>query len=189
MASVPLPSKKTGPTTRREKLIAAFAEPRIRRAWARRSDRRWMVVRYLLWFVAATAAFTYMVLAQGWVGATAAALAVVLFSMPVAALGHRLQAGSRSMAGFEEVVDERQLAEIGRARALGHTVTTVVLLGLAVLAGVAQLLLHSIPERPLAVPVGLFAPLAWTLLLVHTSVPSCYLAWTQPDEDLDDQTA
>lgn len=31
-------------------------------------------------------------------------------------------------------------------------------------------------------PIGLFLPVTWVVLVLHRSFPAFYLAWTQPDE-------
>ncbi|MFF4412560.1 hypothetical protein ACFYY8_08515 [Streptosporangium sp. NPDC001559] len=81
-----------------------------------------------------------------------------------------------------EYLDERQRGEQQRAYTGAHTLTTVVLAVLVVLAG-----LWSVGGRlTLNVPTALLLPLALTLLATHYTLPLLLEGWRLPDPPPDE---
>lgn len=81
-----------------------------------------------------------------------------------------------------QYLDERQRGEQHRAYAGAHSLTTVVLVLLAVLAS-----LWSMGGRlTLNVPTALLLPLAFTLLATHHTLPLLLESWRLPDPPPDE---
>lgn len=165
----------------RQKLRSQFEDPKIRRLWADRSARLRRLYLSLSLVLLIAAALTAMALAQSTWALLGACVAVFVLLIPQTAVFRGLEAGSRTLYGYELVVDERQRAEIEAARNLGHSVTSGLLILAVATAGAAQLA-NTYPPAEANVPVGVFLPVAWLVLTAHRAFPACYLAWTQPDE-------
>ncbi|MEU3018061.1 hypothetical protein ABZ635_11790 [Nocardiopsis sp. NPDC007018] len=172
---------------RRQRLLDQFEDPVTRALWADRGARVRRTYLSIALALASTAALTSLALSQSALAVTASSLAVVVLLIAQTGAFHRIEAGSRTLHGYAEVVDERQRAEIDAARDLGHSVTSALLILVVAGAGAAQLA-GTNPWTDLTVPIGLLLPVVWLVLVVHRSFPACYLAWTQPDEPLDDES-
>ncbi len=170
---------------RRQKLVDQFEDPRTRTLWADRTARVRRLYLAVALVLMGTAALTSLALSQSALMLTGSSLAVVVLMIAQTGALQRLEAGSRTLHGYAEVVDERQRSEIDAARDLGHSVTSALLLLVVAVVGVAQLM-GTFPLADLTVPAGLLLPVVWLALVVHRSFPACYLAWTQPDEQPDD---
>ena len=166
---------------RRQKLLTQFEDPKVRGLWADRSARLRRLYLVLFLVLLITAALTMMALAQSTVVLLGACLVVVLLLIPQNRVLQVLEAGSRTMYGYELVVDERQRTEIDEARNVGHSVTTALLVLAVAITGAAHLT-SAYPVGETTVPVGVFLPVAWVVLALHRSFPVFYLAWTQPGE-------
>ncbi|WP_152476979.1 hypothetical protein [Nocardiopsis salina] len=82
----------------------------------------------------------------------------------------------------QRLLDERQRTERDTAHRVAHTTISVLLM--VVFVGAVFPTTFSPPE--VVFPWWLVAPMLWILMMVHASLPACYLAWTQPAEPLDD---
>ncbi|GHC98311.1 hypothetical protein GCM10007079_52530 [Nocardiopsis terrae] len=164
-----------------QKLRTRFEDPKIRRLWADRSARRRRLFLALFLVLLGTAALTSLALSQSTLTVLGSSLALLVVLIPLNITFQVLEAGSRTMHGYELVVDERQRAEIESARSLGHSITSALLILAVAIAGAAHLLSTN-PAADHTVPIGVFLPVAYLVLVVHRYFPVAYLAWTQPDE-------
>lgn len=172
----------------RHKLLTQFEAPKTRRLWADRPARLRRLYLGLFLALLSTAALTALALAQTPLALILTSLSLCVLLLPQTAVFQFLEAGSRTLHGYEQVVDERQRAEIDQARNLGHTVTSALLILVVAVTGAAQLA-STYPLAELSVPIGTFLPVAWVMLVLHRSFPAFYLAWTQPGEHPEEEPA
>lgn len=162
--------------------MANTEHPKLRRAWASRARRRRHVVLLVVLLLTGTALLGWLPLLgqSGWdlllLPVFAAVMGWTLF------LGYRLEHVSR-MSLPHRLLDERQSQERDRAHRFSHRVMTAILTFCFLAVAFA---LYFFPTSVL-IPAWLAIPLLWLLLMTHNSVPAAYLAWTQPDEILDDE--
>lgn len=123
----------------RQKLRAQFEAPKTRRLWADRKTRLRRLYLALFLVLLSTTALTALALSQSALMVVGFSLAVIVLLIPQAAVFQGLEAGSRTLHGYELVVDERQRAEIEAARNMGHSVTSALLILAVAVAGAAQL--------------------------------------------------
>ncbi|WP_017601228.1 hypothetical protein [Nocardiopsis lucentensis] len=155
--------------------------PKVRRRWASRSRRR-----------AATVLIGAVILGGttllGWQPYTSAddglvfLLAIVAGALLLIWLILQLGMATRLAVGYQ-YLDERQRVERDRSTRIGHHVTGTVVITALILVAV----LNTYGHVDVSFPQELVLPLLWLITMVHTSAPSAYLAWTQPDEILDDE--
>ena len=169
----------------RHKLLSQFEDPKTRRLWADRPARLRRLYLALFLSLLSTAALTGLALSQSPLALIVTSFTLCVLLLPQTAVLQFLEAGSRTLHGYEQVVDERQRTEIDQARNLGHTVTSALLILAVAITGAAHLL-STFPLTDLNVPIGLFLPVAWVVLLLHRTFPAFYLAWVQPDEPHDE---
>ncbi|MCY9786361.1 hypothetical protein KIK06_20925 [Nocardiopsis sp. EMB25] len=155
--------------------------PKVRRRWASRSRRRaatvlmgamGLVGAAFLWWQPYTANGG----GPGLVLGVVAALAVFVW------LVAQLNMATRLAVSYQHL-DERQRIERDRSTRIGHHVTAAVLVSAFLLV----MVLNVFSYDAVSFPEELTWPLLWLILMVHTSAPSAYLAWTQPDEIVDDE--
>src|SRR5699024_11582361 len=80
------------------------------------------------------------------------------------------------------LLDERQRTDRDTALRISQQTMNVFLM--VVFIAIAFITTFSPPD--VVFPVWLAMPLLWVLVMLHISAPACYLAWTQPDEVLDE---
>ncbi|MFE9247219.1 hypothetical protein [Nocardiopsis sp. NPDC006938] len=168
-------------TPRDRALLAASEKPAMVRARASRARRRLLVVPLVLLVLAVAVAFVTADLAgdgdpQYLLMAVGLGLVGVLIW-----LTSRLNLITR-MVLPSRLLDERQREEREDARRAGHRVTGI-LLGTSF---VAVALVTTFSPESVVFPSWLAVPLLWLLVMAHTAAPALWLAWTQPDEPLDD---
>lgn len=156
--------------------------PNLRRFWASRARRR----RYTVLFVALVAAGAVLFSLSSYISGTTVAVtvlvpAIIVVMAAVATLSVQLSLFARTGVGHQNL-DERQRVEMDRATRIGHQGTTALLMGTFLLLALTT---TFSPER-VAFPDELLLPLVWIMALVHSCLPTCYLAWTQPDELLEE---
>lgn len=171
-----------------QKLRTRFEDPRTRGLWADRGARRRRLFLALFLALLGTAVMTSLVLAQSTLMVLGTCLALLVVLIPLNLTFQVLEAGARTMHGYELVVDERQRAEIENARSLGHSITSALLILAVAISGAAHLM-STYPQAAHTVPIGLFLPVAYLVLVVHRYFPAAYLAWSQPDETSDSEDA
>lgn len=157
-------------------------KPRLRVRWASRSRRR--LATALMGAFALASAVLLGVLAYPGIGDGSVLLLLAL----LAAIGGYLylftQLNRAMRTGLRyRSLDERQRVERDHATRVGHHTTGALLMVafvmFAVLAGPS-------PEE-VRFPHDLVMPLVWLVFMVHNTAPCAYLAWTRPDEILDDE--
>lgn len=157
--------------------------PRLRRMWGSRARRRSSVILYLALVLAGAPLLSGGIVVDLTEGLGIAALGALLaIFVAVAVLSTRLSRATR-MSLPHRLLDERQRAERDTAHGVAHTTMGVLLT--VVFVGAVYPMTFSPPE--VVFPSWLVPPMLWTLMMVHISLPACYLAWTQPDEPLDDE--
>ncbi|WP_285734039.1 hypothetical protein [Nocardiopsis sp. ATB16-24] len=171
-------------TRKQERLRALVEDPRRRRFWAARSRRRQAVVALALVTIVASAAFAvsigveppYTPLLMG---------VFVVFLLGTMVLGTQLNVAARWVVGYEGV-DEFQRSEMDRATLLGHHVTAALLaLLVAVTCGFGGWSVGG--GLPTDVAFMVLVPLVLVTAMCHAVFPACYLAWTRPDEILQEE--
>ncbi|WP_116246308.1 hypothetical protein [Nocardiopsis sp. FIRDI 009] len=155
--------------------------PKVRARWASRSRRRAAVLLVGALILGGTVLLGWQSQDSGR-GGLAVALTVVVLMIVFVWLVTQLGMATRLSMSYQHL-DERQRIERDRSTRIGHHVTAAVL--------VTALLLVMVPNvfsyDAVSFPGELTWPLLWLIVMVHTSAPSVYLAWTQPDEILDDE--
>jgi len=165
-----------------DKSHAKSMNPRLRRFWASRARRR----RYAALLVATVPAGAVLLAVLPSYGGTTLAVAVLLplvlvLMCAMAIVNTQLGLATYASSGHRNL-DERQRVEMDRATQVGHR-STGALLGVAFVT-----IAFGTTFSPASVvfPPQLVTPLLWVVLLVHSAMPVCYLAWTQPDDVPDD---
>ncbi|WP_304452370.1 hypothetical protein [Nocardiopsis sp. YSL2] len=156
--------------------------PRLRARWAARSRRR--VATALMGVFVLAGAALLGVLAFPGVG-DGSFLLVLAF---LAAIGGyfylvtQLNRATRTGVRYQSL-DERQRIERDHATRIGFHTTGALLMAVFLLLAAASIL----PPEVLSLPNELIMPLVWLILMVHSSTPCAYLAWTRPDDVPDDE--
>ncbi|MGW5875005.1 hypothetical protein ACWFMI_00430 [Nocardiopsis terrae] len=156
-------------------------DPRLRRAWASRARRRRYTVLYVALVIGGAAVLGWVPRVGGTLQvivpmlAMGAAIGVALFVITQLTRFTRLSLPHR-------LLDERQRADRDAAHRVAHKAMAAVLMAVFFLAYLVPV--YSPPS--VVFPSELATPLLFTLVMLHTSAPACYLAWTQPDELPDD---
>lgn len=163
--------------------LRAAESPRLRRAWASRTRRRSYTLLYAGLVLAGAAllvaADLVMDLPEG-EGLFLAVLGLVVL-LGVVFLGIQMNRGTRMSLPYR-LLDERQRVDRDTAFRVSQQVMGVLLV--LIFLTVAFITTYSSPS--LEFPSWLAMPLLWALVMFHASAPACYLAWTQPDEILDE---
>ncbi|MFD0884344.1 hypothetical protein ACFQ08_07230 [Streptosporangium algeriense] len=164
--------------------LAVIENSPVRRVWSGRRNRRRLVLAggaalLVLWA-------GLLVIVRLAPSDLARNVYLSMFAVAVAVLflvyGWLVLATKGVTAVPAEYLDERQRGEQHRAYAGAHSLTTVVLAVLVVLAG-----LWSTGGRlTLNVPTALLLPLALTLLATHHTLPLLLESWRLPDPPPDE---
>ena len=164
--------------------LRAAESPRLRRAWASRTRRRLYTLLYAgLVLAGATllgAVDGVMDLTEG-EGLFLAALGLVVL-VGMLFLVIRMNHATRVFLPYR-LLDERQRADRDAAFRFSQRAMSVVLVVLFL--AIALVITYSTPSPEFS--SWAVMPLLWTLVMFHSSAPACYLAWTQPDEILDEE--
>ncbi|WP_444962127.1 hypothetical protein [Nocardiopsis sp. M1B1] len=168
---------------KQERLRAYIENPRRRRFWAARSRRRLTVAVFTLVTVLAAASF-----AVGLMGEVSGSyVPLTLYGLLLvgsALLATHVNVAVRWVGGYEGL-DEFQRAEMDHAARVGHNVTMVLLCVLLVVGGVFGSWVSNL-ELSARLLMAVLVPLVVLTTMCHAAFPACYLAWTRPDEVLDD---
>lgn len=171
-------------TKKQEQLRAMIENPRRRRFWAARSRRRQAVVALAAATLAGAAAFTASIMVEPPTSQVLLGVFVLMMA-GVVVLATQVNIAARWVAGYQGV-DELQRAEMDHASRLGYNLTAVLLTVLvAVTAGLGGALTGV--DMDATVPMLVLVPMVLVVTLCHAAFPACYLAWTRPDEALDDE--
>lgn len=157
--------------------------PRLRRAWASRARRRLYTTLYLALILTGAVLLVYTDLVANipegtGIGVSVAFLVVLLGAM---FLSIQMNRATRTALPYR-LLDERQRADRDTAFRVSQQVMAVFLVVL--FGAVAIVPVYSPPSMEF--PSWLATPLLWVVVMFHVSAPACYLAWTQPDEVLDE---
>lgn len=175
-ASNPSPQKQ-------ERLRASIENPRRRRFWAARSRRRLTVVAIGFVLVLASAVYATALLALPSDSYGMLALYVLLLA-GTALLVTQINIATRWAVGYQGL-DEFQRAEMDHAARVGHNVTMVLLCVLLVVGAIFGSWVSNL-ELGARLLMAVLVPLVVLTTMCHAAFPACYLAWTRPDEVLDD---
>lgn len=170
-------------TKKQQRLLEMIEDPRRRSYWAPRSRRRQAVVALAVTSMLSVTLFAPAILMTApWSYLPFAGfLVMATLVLPLAA---RVSVASRCTP-HQIGLDEFQRAEMDHASLLGHRVTNV---GLVVLITVTSGMGGALTAMDFSasVAVAILLPLVFVTALCHATFPACYLAWTRPDEVLDD---
>ena len=170
-----------------ERMRAMIENPRRRAFWAARSRRRTAVAAFAATILAASALLVFP-LAVGTTGEWAAGALTCAFIVLVlvsTVISTHINLAARWVVGYRGL-DEFQRAEMDRATRIGHNVTAALAtLLIAVTTGFAAS--AAVTDMGAAPVLAVLAPLALITGMAHAAFPACYLAWTRPDEDVDDE--
>lgn len=173
------------PGSRQQERLRAYIEnPRRRSFWAARSRRRLTVAVFALVTVLAAASFAVGLMGE----ASGSHVPLTLYGLLLvgsALLATHVNVAVRWVGGYEGL-DEFQRAEMDHAARLGHNVTTVLLMVLLVVGGVFGSWVSNL-ELGARLLMAVLVPLVVLTTMCHAAFPACYLAWTRPDEVLDDE--
>ena len=165
-------------------LLERIEDPSRRVHWAPRARRRRAVVALAAMSLVSIALFVLVLLvpAPGSFFLLAGFVAAGLLTMP---LSGRVSVASRCTPK-QLGLDEFQRAEMDHASLLGHRVTNAALLALlAVTSGIGGALASE--DFSASVVLAVLLPMVFATTMCHAAFPACYLAWTRPDEVLDDE--
>ncbi|MGI5119778.1 hypothetical protein ACQEU5_09645 [Marinactinospora thermotolerans] len=159
-------------------LEQALGNERLRRRWAPRSRRRKLVMAEAAATVATLAVFGAVTPSSRPWGLL---LALGVLTVLTCYLASQVNIATRLITEIgTRALDERQLAWHTRARTVSHGVTRVSLLVLWVAACAAW-------GGEIDVPARVLIPLIGLATFLHVGFPAAYLAWTLPDEPVDDE--
>lgn len=153
--------------------------PRLRRVRASRTRRRLYTLLYLALILAGTVMLIGSERVQDL--PTGVAVPVLAGFVVLGLLVTQLNRVTR-MSLPHRLLDERQRAERDAAHRFSQQTMGVLLL--TVLVVVAVLTINE--PLDMEFPSALALPLLWVLTMVHISLPACYMAWTQPEEPVDE---
>lgn len=163
--------------------LRSTESPRLRRAWGTRTRRRLYTLLYLaLVLVGAVVLIGSERVQDLPSGAEVPVLgAFVAAFVAVMLLVTQLNRATR-MSLPHRLLDERQRAERDAAHRFSQQTMGVLLLTAFLVVAVFTI------NEPLGAefPSRLVLPLMWTLTMLQVSLPACHLAWTQPDEPVDE---
>ena len=170
-------------STDRTKLKLAES-PRLRKAWASRTRRRLYTLLYGGLVAAGAAVITAVDLVADLSGGRGLLLAVLGLTILVGGmfLVTQMNRATRMSLPYR-LLDERQRTDRDTAFRISQQTMNVFLM--VVFIAIAFITTFSPPD--VVFPVWLAMPLLWVLVMLHISAPACYLAWTQPDEVLDEE--
>jgi len=170
-------------STDRTKLKLAES-PRLRKAWASRTRRRLYTLLYGGLVAAGAAVITAVDLVADLSGGRGLLLAVLGLVILVGGmfLVTQMNRATRMSLPYR-LLDERQRTDRDTAFRISQQTMNVFLM--VVFIAIAFITTFSPPD--VVFPVWLAMPLLWVLVMLHISAPACYLAWTQPDEILDEE--
>lgn len=169
---------------KQERLRALVENPRRRRFWAARSRRRLTVAAIVLVLVLASAAYAAFLLTET-AGSYGMLALYVLLLAGSALLVMQINIATRWVAGYQGL-DELQRAEMDHAARVGHNVTMVLLCVLLVVGAIFGSWVSNL-ELSARLLMAVLVPLIVLATMCHAAFPACYLAWTRPDEVLDDE--
>lgn len=158
--------------------------PRLRRAWASRTRRRLYTLLYGGFVAAGAVVLTTVDLMADLSGGRGLLLAVLGLTILVGGmfLVTQMNRATRMSLPYR-LLDERQRTDRDTAFRISQQTMNVFLM--VVFIAIAFITTFSPPD--VVFPVWLAMPLLWVLVMLHISAPACYLAWTQPDEVLDEE--
>ncbi|GAB2518192.1 hypothetical protein [Nocardiopsis aegyptia] len=155
--------------------------PRLRARWAARSRRR-VGAALMGVFVLTGAVLLGLLTFRDGDGPFLLVLAFLTSTGGYLYLFTQLNRAMRTGLRYQSL-DERQRVERDHATRVGHHTTGVLLMAVFLLLAAASIL----PPEVLHLPNELMMPLVWLALMVHSSTPCAYLAWTRPDDIPDDE--
>ncbi|GAA3728979.1 hypothetical protein HDA32_000091 [Spinactinospora alkalitolerans] len=156
-------------------LDRAADNEKARRRWAARGRRRVLV--------AVTAACMALTVGGLALGPPVGMAVFVAAGLPMCYLASQVNLATRLVTERSEAgLDEREISQRRRAGTVSHRVTTVVLLVLWFVG-------MALWAQGGAVPIEAAVPVLGALVFLHASFPAAYLAWTLPDDPLDDDEA
>ncbi|MFE3460868.1 hypothetical protein ACFXKD_25280 [Nocardiopsis aegyptia] len=156
--------------------------PRLRARWAARSRRRVGAALMGVLVLTSAALLGLLTFRESGNGSFLLALAFLTSIGGYLYLFTQLNRAMRTGLRYRSL-DERQRVERDHATRVGHHTTGVLLMAVFLLLAAASIL----PPEVLHLPNELMMPLVWLILMVHSSTPCAYLAWTRPDEIPDDE--
>ena len=158
--------------------------PRLRRAWASRTRRRLYTLLSGGFVAAGAVVLTTVDLMADLSGGRGLLLAVLGLTILVGGmfLVTQMNRATRMSLPYR-LLDERQRTDRDTAFRISQQTMNVFLM--VVFIAIAFITTFSPPD--VVFPVWLAMPLLWVLVMLHISAPACYLAWTQPDEILDEE--
>ncbi|WP_017609129.1 hypothetical protein [Nocardiopsis xinjiangensis] len=170
-------------TKKQRRMLEVIEDPERRSYWALRSRRRRAVLALAGATVLGIACFVIALLMSApWAYLPFAGFVAV--SALSVVLSSRVSIASRCTPR-QIGLDEYQRAEFDQASLLGHRVTNAALIALLTVAsGMGGALLSS--DFSASVALAVLLPLVYVTAVCHGCFPACYVAWTRPDEVLDD---
>lgn len=170
-------------TPRQRRLHDRIEDPRARARWAPRSQRRALVSALVGVSLLSVVLFTLAVVIDG-PGAFVPFVVFIALGVFNVYLGAHVHVAARWAPGHPGL-DEFQRAEMDRAALTGHRLTTILMTVLVTVAsGIGGAMVSAELDGTLVIAILL--PLVFLTALCHACFPTASLAWTRPDEILDE---